>query len=164
MAQKDTGQTKQHAVKQTNAPVKLDFFLAVVPPAHVEQLFHEPAGEILQRGGKHHAAKKGQNGIFEAAIQCIQHQKGAVPINGADKAIQKTALFADMPLADRTIKHLADPAGGAVDHQQQKEHAQVVESIQWEHKDSFIQYYNTMPENKRIITQSGALVIYREKI
>ena len=68
MAQQHAGQPEQDAVEQADAAIDLDFFLAVVPPAHVKELFHEPAGEILQRAGEHHAAQEGENGIFKASM------------------------------------------------------------------------------------------------
>ena len=68
MAQQYAGQAEQDTVEQADPPVDLNFFLAVIPPAHVKELFHKPTGEILQGSGKHHAAQEGENGVFEAPM------------------------------------------------------------------------------------------------
>ena len=68
MAQQYAGQAEQDTVEQADPPVDLNFFLAVIPPAHVKELFHKPTGEVFQRGGKNHAAQEGENGIFEAPM------------------------------------------------------------------------------------------------
>ena len=56
-------------------------------------------------------------------------------IDGADKSVQKAALFADVALANGAVDHLAYPSGGAVDHEQKKEYTEIAESVQWKHSD-----------------------------
>ena len=68
MAQQHAGQTEQQAVLQTDAAVELDLLAAVIPPAHMEDGLHKPAGEVLQRRGQRHARQKGQQGIFQAPV------------------------------------------------------------------------------------------------
>ena len=68
MAQQHAGQAEQETVEQADPAVDLNFFLAVIPPAHMKELFHEPAGEILQGGGEDHAAQEGENGVFQASM------------------------------------------------------------------------------------------------
>ena len=68
MAQKTRAETEEKRICQADAPVELVFAVGVVPPAHVEEHLHDPAGEILQRGGEHHAGKERQNRIFQPAM------------------------------------------------------------------------------------------------
>ena len=68
MAQQHAAQTEENAVGQADAAVDLILAVGVVPPAHVEDGLHHPAGEVLQGRGQHHAREKRQNGVLQPAI------------------------------------------------------------------------------------------------
>ena len=68
MAQQHAAQTEKKAVGQADASVELVLAVGIVPPAHVENGLHHPAGEIFQGRGQHHAGEKRQKGILQPAI------------------------------------------------------------------------------------------------
>ena len=42
--------------------------VGIVPPAHVKNGLHHPAGEIFQGRGQRHTGQEGQNGVLQPAI------------------------------------------------------------------------------------------------
>ena len=68
MAQQHAAQAEENAVGQADASVELVLAVGIVPPAHVEDGLHHPAGEVFQGSGQRHAREKRQNGVFQPAI------------------------------------------------------------------------------------------------
>ena len=127
VAQYQAGQTEQNGVEQADPPTQIEAALAVVPPAHMEELFHGVAGDILYGRGEHHAHQKGGGGRVPAVAQGQQYQQGAVAINGAERAIEKASLLTEFSLADGTVYHFAAPAQEAVKQQKQEKYGSVIE-------------------------------------
>ena len=52
--------------------------MGVVPPAHVEELFHDPAREVFKDRRDDRTEDEREHRILEAAVQKIQHEQRAV--------------------------------------------------------------------------------------
>ena len=114
VTQRHAGQAKERAVEQAHPAPQVAEAVGVVPPAHVEQLLHGPAGDVLQCGGKQTTQEKGQHGAAAPAPEDQEHQQGAVAVDGAEGAVEKAPLFAQPPVGQGTVDHLAAPAQEAV--------------------------------------------------
>ena len=68
VAQQHARKAKACGVQKAHTAIDLEFIIGVVPPAHVEDGLHHPAGEVFQGSGQRHAREKRQNGVFQPAI------------------------------------------------------------------------------------------------
>ena len=119
-AEEDAGQAEEGGVQQADPAIEMEFILGVVPPAHVEELFHGEAGDIFYQGGQDRAQEEGQKGILAAAVQAEKDNQRAVAVDGADGTVEEAPLFAELPLAGGAVDHFAAPAKDAVDYQQEE--------------------------------------------
>ena len=120
VAEEDAGQAEEGGVQQADPAIEMEFILGVVPPAHVEELFHGEAGDIFYQGGQDRAQEEGQKGILAAAVQAEKDNQRAVAVDGADGTVEEAPLFAELPLAGGAVDHFAAPAKDAVDYQQEE--------------------------------------------
>ena len=105
----------------------LEFIMRVVPPAHVEELFHDPAREVFEDRRDDRTEDECQHRVTETAVQTVEHEQCAVAVDGAEKTVEKTSLFAQVPLGNRTVQHFAAPAEGAVGNVEQEQLAETDE-------------------------------------
>ena len=100
--------------------------MRVVPPAHVEEPFHDPACEVFEDRRDDRTEDEREHRILKAAVQKIQHEQRAVAINGAEEAVEETSLFTDVTLGDGAVQHFAAPAERAVGDVEQKQLTEVL--------------------------------------
>ena len=129
VAQQHAGEAEAGGVEQAHAAVDLELIVRVVPPAHVEELFHHPAGEVFQRAREQRTEQKGQKRVAEAAAQGVEHEQRAVTVDGAEKAVEEAALFAQAPLGHGAVDHFAAPAERAVGDEEQEKGAEVLKGL-----------------------------------
>lgn len=127
MAQQHARKAKARGVQQADAAVDLEFIMRVVPPAHVEELFHDPAREVFEDRRDDRTEDECQHRVTETAVQTVEHEQCAVAVDGAEKTVEKTSLFAQVPLGNRTVQHFAAPAEGAVGNVEQEQLAETDE-------------------------------------
>ena len=77
--------------------------MGVVPPAHVKELFHDPAREVFKDRRDDRTEDEREHRILEAAVQKIQHEQRAMAVNGAEEAVEEASLFADVTLGDGAV-------------------------------------------------------------
>ena len=93
------------------------------------ELFHHPAGEVFQRACEQRTEQKGQKRVAEAAAQGVEHEQRAVTVDGAEKAVEEAALFAQAPLGHGAVDHFAAPAERAVGDEEQEKGAEVLKGL-----------------------------------
>ena len=120
VAEKDAGQAEEGGVQQADPAIEMEFILRVVPPAHMEELFHGVAGDVFHQGGQDGPQEEGQEGVFAAAVQAEEDDQRAVAVDGADGAVEEAPLLAELPLPGGTVDHFAAPSQNAVDHQEKE--------------------------------------------
>lgn len=128
VAQQHARKAKACGVQKAHTAIDLEFIMGVVPPAHVEELFHDPAREVFKDRRDDRTEDEREHRILEATVQKIQHEQRAMAVNGAEKAVEEASLFADVTLGDGAVEHLAAPAEGAVRDVEQKQLAEVFRS------------------------------------
>ena len=119
----------------------------------MEELFHHPAGEVFQHARKQRAEEKGQQRVAEAAAQGVEHEQRAVTVDGAEKAVEKAALFAQVSLRHGAVDHFAAPAERAVGDEKEEEGAEVLKGLrqrqgsQCGHGQNLLHNYNVVIDN-----------------
>ena len=79
-------------VARAHAPVDVEALLGVVPPARVEQFFHQPAGDIFQRAAEDEGEQECRFDLRCPQGQKVRHQHSARAVNRAQRAEQKAAV------------------------------------------------------------------------
>ena len=125
MAQQHARKAKARGVQKAHTAIDLEFIMRVVPPAHVEELFHDPAREVFEDRRDDRAEDECQHRVTETAVQTVEHEQCAVAVDGAEKTVEKTSLFAQVPLGNGAVQPLPPPAEGAVGNVEQEEVAKI---------------------------------------
>ena len=97
-------------VEEADAAVEVEAELGVVPPAHVEELFHSEGGYVLHSGGQDRPQEEGKEGVLAAAVQAEEDHQGPMAVDGAEGAVEEAPLFAELPLAEGAVDHFSAPA------------------------------------------------------
>ena len=87
----------------------------------MKELFHREAGDIFHNRGQNRSPEKGQNRIPAAAVETEQNHQRPMAVNRTDRPVQESPLFAEPPLPDGAVDHLAAPAQHTVNHEEQKD-------------------------------------------
>ena len=103
VAQQHARKAKACGVQKAHTAIDLEFIMGVVPPAHVEELFHDPAREVFKDRRDDRTEDEREHRILEAAVQKIQHEQRAMAVNGAEEAVEEASLFADVTLGDGAV-------------------------------------------------------------
>ena len=100
------------------AAVEVEALVAVIPPAGVEQLFHQPAGDVLQYPADHHGLDEHAHGLILDGGEQGGQQHGAHAVNGAIGADQEAPVD-EPPELDGLDRDLHHPPQEAADEEQQ---------------------------------------------
>ena len=103
VAQQHARKAEACGVQKAHTAIDLEFIMGVVPPAHVEELFHDPAREVFKDRRDDRTEDEREHRILEAAVQKIQHEQRAMAVNGAEEAVEEASLFADVTLGDGAV-------------------------------------------------------------
>ena len=109
---------ERHRAQQAHAPVYIEEFLRIVPPARMEQLFHAPRRDVFQRA-VHYRARKEQHRRIGEPPQRQQVYYRAHAVYRAVWAVQEAAVYESALLYGAEYRFV-NPADAAVQQEPQK--------------------------------------------
>ena len=116
--QKHRKHAENHHSEQTNSAVDVEFAVGVIPPARVEEFFHNVRGRVFENARKQNAEYKDQPPLLNTAEN--RHVEARTPaVNRAVRTVQKSAVY-EFLLRDRADNHFPHPPDDRVEQEPQK--------------------------------------------
>ena len=101
-----------------HAAIQIETLMAVIPPAGMEQLFHQIAGQVFQRAAQRHGQYEHRHRFPFVAAEQRGHCYGPEAINGAVRPDEKATIDEPVKL-DQLAGDLHDPAQAGSDKKEQ---------------------------------------------